>query len=109
MRIPRPLIATGIGAGALGATLALGITVATAATGAPSTGATSHSSAVTASMQSSPSPSPSQKGTAGTHKCLASTPGARHGIGPRAGHAGSGGPDHGMGGSYKGAPGRPPA
>jgi len=65
VRITRPLIGTAVGAGALGASLALGLTMASASTGAHTGTAGSHPAAA-----SSASASPSAPGRTGTkHKC----------------------------------------
>ncbi len=65
MRITRPLIGTAAGAGVLGASLALGLTMASASTSAHTPAARSHLSAT-----SSPAASPPAAGRTGTkHKC----------------------------------------
>ena len=66
MRITRPLIGTAIGAGALVASLALGLTMASASTGAH-TGTAGSQTPVTSSRAT---PSPSAPGRSGTgHPC----------------------------------------
>jgi hypothetical protein len=64
VRITRPLIGTAVGAGALGASLALGLTVASASTSAHTATTGSHPAAA-----SSPSARPAAPGGTGKHKC----------------------------------------
>ncbi|HSS89220.1 MAG TPA: hypothetical protein VLL69_07875 [Streptosporangiaceae bacterium] len=62
MRITRPLIGTAVGAGALGASLALGLTMASASTGT--------ASSQTSATSSQATPSPSAPGHSRTgHPC----------------------------------------
>ena len=62
VRITRPLIGTAIGAGALGASLALGLTMASASTG------TAGSQTSATSSQATPSPSAPSRSATG-HPC----------------------------------------
>jgi hypothetical protein len=83
VRISRPLIGTGVAAAALGATMAWGLTMASASTGTASQGAATHS-AVTSASKATPSAAPSGAKRAGQHcphmsgrsGAPASTPGA---------------------------------
>jgi hypothetical protein len=65
VRITRPLIGTAIGAGALGATLALGVTMASASTST----ATSHSAVKSSVSSAAASPAASPKPRGSGHKC----------------------------------------
>ena len=65
MRITRPLIGTAVGAGVLGASLAMGLTMASASSSASAPAARSHLSATSSPAASSPAP-----GRTGTkHRC----------------------------------------
>ncbi|MGP7998875.1 MAG: hypothetical protein ACLPKI_16395 [Streptosporangiaceae bacterium] len=83
MRISRPLLATAVGAGALGASLALGLTMASAATSAAGSTGSSRSATTTASPTSgstSPpargaAPRPAMNGHKCTHMAKPSAPG----------------------------------
>ena len=86
MRISRPLIGTGVAAAALGATMAWGLTMASASTGAAGQPTATHS-AVTSASKATPSAAPSGTKRAG-HHCThmsgrsgapSSTPGAMAG------------------------------
>lgn len=68
MRITRPLIGTAVGAGALGATLALGLGMASAATTGHSGSAKSHSATASQAAASSAASSAPAQRTA-KHKC----------------------------------------
>ena len=70
MRITKPLIGTAAGAAVLGATMALGLSMASASTS--STGAAHRSSAATSATPAAGSPSPSATTAPGRmpgHKC----------------------------------------
>lgn len=68
VRIPKPLIGTAVGAGALGATLALGLTMASASTGSSSPARAAQTSATTSSSARPSAKSPSQA-TRTRHNC----------------------------------------
>ena len=85
MRITRPLIGTAIGAGALGATLALGLGVASAATTGHPASTKSHSAAGSQASTSQATSSTAAQRTTARHPCPNSGHGAASGTGMPAG------------------------